>query len=421
MPAAYPQFIPQPFANGASGAFRNTIPNTTAVVGRASFNLGFPPITMQTVISGGKPPLGQDMNGVLYMLSSHSVYQQTGQPYRWSADVVGALAPGGYAVGTLLGSTDGSTLWYNIVNNNVTNPDAGGAGWVAMYAYGTQAIAGLSGGVRNLTAAEAARSVLILTGALVGNVQIIVPNQVRRWLIINNTSGAFSTTVKTAAGTGVIVPQGGFNGPVEVWSDATNVYNVVAPVNLPIDQAATPLTIAQRTSAGYLFAVYFNQSSPVENLGVANVFFDIGDGYHRKISFGNFLAQAFVNAALTGAPTAPTAALGSNDARIANTAYVRNQTLGNAQSWTQYAGTGLRFANVPYANDTGRPIQVAFSVNLPPGTQAFFNVDGVDTNSNSAGGSATEELSSCVTIPPGSVYTLGIIGGAFISNWAELR
>ena len=81
MPAPTPPVIPQAFANNAAPGFRNTIPNTTLRTQLASFNLCFPPLTMQPVISGGKPPLGQVVNGILYMVSSHKVYQQSGEPY----------------------------------------------------------------------------------------------------------------------------------------------------------------------------------------------------------------------------------------------------------------------------------------------------------------------------------------------------
>lgn len=324
MPAPYPQTLPQAFAQNAAAPDRNTIPNLPVTTQRASFNLGFPPLTMAPVASGGKPMLGPDMNGILYMLSTHEYYQQSGMLYLWNADVVVSI--GGYAIGTLLGSADGLTVWRNTVAGNINDPDVvttADNGWVALFSYGNASISGLAGGVRVLTLTEAAKSVLVLTGALAVNQQIVLPTQLRRWLIVNACTGAFSLTVKTAAGTGVAVPQGGFAAPVEVYGDGTNIYNVVAPVNLPIDQAATPLTIVQRTNAGYVFATYFNQSSGLENAAMSAVFFEqAGDGYLRKMSPANFTAQIFANAALTGAPTAPTPPAGNSSTRIATTAFV---------------------------------------------------------------------------------------------------
>ncbi len=72
-----------------------------------------------------------------------------------------------------------------------------------------------------LTAVEAGNGIIELTGALTGNRDVIVPSSpTRPWIIRNATTGAFSVTVKTAAGTGVMVAQG---TNAEVFCDGTNV------------------------------------------------------------------------------------------------------------------------------------------------------------------------------------------------------
>lgn len=441
MPAPTPQFIPQAFANNADPSFRNIVPNTTVTPGVASFNLGFPPLTMQPVVSGGKPPLGQDVNGVLYMLSTHTVYQQTGQPYRFNAQV--AAAVGGYAVGTLLGSTDGVTLWFNILADNTSDPDAGGAGWTALYSYGISTIGGLTGGVRTLTQSESARGVIVLSGALVANLQVVLPAQIRRWLIVNTTTGAFSVTARTPTQVGgVAIPQGGFNAPVEVWCDSNNIYNAVAPVNLPIDQDPTPLTIAQRTNNGYLYATYFNQNSPLENPVLSAVFADNGDGFHRRVSLANFQAQLPISnftgqvtnaqvpvgavnqyrgtilndSALTGTATAPTPAVGTNNAQVATTAFVAATAIGVAQNW---ASPGRAF-NTTYTNGSGRPIQISISADVNPGSTISLIVGGVTIATNPNGGSATEDFTAFAIIPPGATYRLNLTAGGALRTWAEL-
>lgn len=294
MGAPQPQFIPEAFANDADPQFRNTIPATTPLTQRASFSLGFPPNVMQAVISGGKPMLGPDMNGILYMMSSHNVYQQSGQPYRWNADVAAAIA--GYAAGTVLGSTDTVTLWFNTVEGNSTDPDSGSAaGWIPMFSYGIGTLPASTGGILTLTAAQASKSVLVISGALSANLQVVLPNSTRRWLIVNMTTGGFTTTVKTAAGTGVVVAQGGFSAPVEVYGDGTNIYNVVAPLTIPTDVGPSANTYVLRSNIGAVFATYFNQSSPQENFTIQSVYADAGDGYHRKITKANFASQFPLN------------------------------------------------------------------------------------------------------------------------------
>lgn len=115
-----------------------------------------------------------------------------------------------------------------------------------------------------LTAVQAGAGILVFTGALTGNISVIVPNTSAKWEISNQTTGAFTLTVKTAAGTGILVAQG---KNTMLWCDGTNVLD--AKTDFP---------------------------SP----------------------------------ALTGNPTAPTAASGDSSTSIANTGFVFNATDGMA-------------------------------------------------------------------------------------------
>jgi len=78
-----------------------------------------------------------------------------------------------------------------------------------------------------LTATEAANQFIELTGALTANINVTVPAAARLFMIYNATSGAYTLTVKTAAGTGVAVPQG---SRVVLECDGTNVVNPVTCV-----------------------------------------------------------------------------------------------------------------------------------------------------------------------------------------------
>lgn len=71
-----------------------------------------------------------------------------------------------------------------------------------------------------LTAAQYGCRVIVLTGAITANINVIFPTQNDEWTVFNNTSGAFSITCKTAAGTGVVVTQGFRRG---IYCDATNI------------------------------------------------------------------------------------------------------------------------------------------------------------------------------------------------------
>lgn len=59
-----------------------------------------------------------------------------------------------------------------------------------------------------LTAGEAAHHSIYLTGTLTASINVVVPAKQRNYRIFNNTTGAYTITVKTAAGAGVGVVQG---------------------------------------------------------------------------------------------------------------------------------------------------------------------------------------------------------------------
>lgn len=347
MGAPKPPLIPEPFAQNAAD-ITNPIPQTTGVSGAASYDQGFPAVTMQPVAAGGKPPLGQDFNGILFALSSHDYYVQAGQLFQFDVDVRDAI--GGYALGTILGSVDGKTIWVSVVASNMSDPDTTVAfGWVAAFHNGYTTKGALTGGTISITPQEAAAPVIILNGTLTSNLTVLIPELLRSWLIVNNTTGLFTTTVRAlGGGTGVAVPQGGFSNPLGVYSNGTNFYPTVAPLGVPISQAADPLTLVQRTNAGIVFANLFNSTAVVANPTIANVITDSGNGFFQKNTLANFEAQMELgniggavistqvpeiavtqyaaaildNAALTGVPTAPTAAVGTSNAQVASTGFV---------------------------------------------------------------------------------------------------
>lgn len=71
-----------------------------------------------------------------------------------------------------------------------------------------------------LSAAQARCDIINITGALTGDCNLIVPDGPQMWTVTNNTSGAHTLTVKTAAGTGVAITQG---KAAAVLADGTNV------------------------------------------------------------------------------------------------------------------------------------------------------------------------------------------------------
>lgn len=73
----------------------------------------------------------------------------------------------------------------------------------------------------SLTTVEAGNGIFLFTGVITANIAVIVPAASKYWVVANRTTGNFSVTVKTAAGTGVVIPQG---LAVVVYCDGTNVF-----------------------------------------------------------------------------------------------------------------------------------------------------------------------------------------------------
>lgn len=82
MPSYPTQFFSSPFA--ASGD-KTIIGATPVAQGRASLPLGFPPVTAMPIKQGGIAPQREDFNGILYMLSAFSWWQQSGGMWKYNS------------------------------------------------------------------------------------------------------------------------------------------------------------------------------------------------------------------------------------------------------------------------------------------------------------------------------------------------
>lgn len=124
-----PKLLSIPFANNAGASTKNEIPDSpgpTLAPQQATWEEGFPIITMQPPTIGGIPPQGGDFNGVLNALSEHTVYQNAGGMYKFSAELAASI--GGYSKGAILISDDGETLYRSRVDGNSVNPNVSGVG-----------------------------------------------------------------------------------------------------------------------------------------------------------------------------------------------------------------------------------------------------------------------------------------------------
>lgn len=113
------------------------------------------------------------------------------------------------------------------------HPDTWGDNLNATVALIAQAVAGrasiaTTGGTTTLTDTQYATNqdrmaALDFSGVLASNAIIIVPARTKSWIVRNQCSGAFTLTIKTSAGSGVVIAQGQV---ATVWCDGTNVTTV---------------------------------------------------------------------------------------------------------------------------------------------------------------------------------------------------
>lgn len=111
-----------------------------------------------------------------------------------------------------------------------------GFGQSALFAFDYTVIDVAGTGNYTLTGTELNRIVYKFTGLLTGNRNVIVPATVQQYWVDNNTTGAYSFTVKTAAGSGQTIASG---QRAIFYCDGTNV------IDADTSTVSTPFSISQ--------------------------------------------------------------------------------------------------------------------------------------------------------------------------------
>ncbi len=93
----------------------------------ATYRVGFPPITMQSIRLGGKPPKGMDFNGVLFDITENISFLCKGGRYQYSAGLSTLI--GGYPEGSNLLLDDNITEVVSEIASNQNNPNTNMTGW----------------------------------------------------------------------------------------------------------------------------------------------------------------------------------------------------------------------------------------------------------------------------------------------------
>lgn len=261
-----PSRIIKPFGlNGLKNAIPVDSSTTTDNNGVATFDKGFPPVTMQPLSAGGIPPSGKDMNGVIYSVTLQQQWQNAGAGYTFNQDFSDAV--GGYPKGSVVSNSTLNGQWISLNEANTTQPEsATGAttGWVPVNNYGITSIT-LAGTSVVMSSIQAAKDRIILTGTLTANLNLIFPAWIKSWVVQNNCTGNFSVTCKTATGSGVIVIPGlvsrlfcdGANITDETASTSTDLVGMTASFAMntpPVGWLAADGSAVSRNIYARLFA-----------------------------------------------------------------------------------------------------------------------------------------------------------------------
>ncbi len=235
------------------------------------------------------------------------------------------------------------------------------------------------------------------SGVLTANMQIIVPNTIQQYWVRNTTTGSYTLTVKTAAGTGVAVVQ---NGAAILYCDGTNV------VEADTNNLSTPIAIAQggtgATTAG----------TALINLGGTS----LGIGIFTAVNAA--VARASIGAAASGANSditslsglttpisVPQGGTGRSDTPTNGQVLIGNGT--NYSLTTLTAGAGISIANGSGTiTISGIGVTVYPPAGIPTSTGsawgASYGVTGIGTNVVLADGPGLTGIPTAPTAAPGT-------------------
>lgn len=129
-----PGKLPKPFGANAGGDYIRAIPVNSQIGitdGAASLTDGFVPLNFVPIASGGVPPFGADMNGILFEITGWTRWAAAGGPIYFDGTFAALI--GGYPKGAVVqSSTTPGVMFVSTAENNSTNPESGGANWISL-------------------------------------------------------------------------------------------------------------------------------------------------------------------------------------------------------------------------------------------------------------------------------------------------
>lgn len=361
---------------GINGQREPLLATTPAGDNTASYDQGFPPITMILKSAGGLPPKGQDMNQILFELSSLARWFSSGAFNSFDASFANAI--GGYPSGSVVISNDGSKLYVNTLDSNTSNPNASGAGWIDFVGY-----LGLT-----YYADKKSLSIQEFDGPVSSKDSVTA-----------TSSDGVTRKVSLNASTGlqIVIYDGG------TYKGAINIPAKDGTMALVSDLANFA---DKKTSDSQVFtAPVVSNDGIVAQSGASKVILSAQNGL-RLVTYQNNQYAGGVE-------------IPKRDGVIALTA----DLFGVSQTWQNVKGS--RSAGVTYTNSTGRPIAVSIAGIMAlnqTGVQLSLAVGGVEASSFAVTQAAFDIRGNVFAIvPPGATYNLTANNVTSILTWSELR
>jgi len=200
---------------------------------------------MQPASSGGINPYGQDFNGLGNVLTAVQQWQSAGGLFPYDATFSSAI--GGYPKGAFLLKAGAIGMWQSTVDNNTTNPDTGGAGWISVGI--ASGIAGQQAGAKAQvttpgTSVTYTADELIVESSL-GGLRYCLPSFSKTLNVSTTGAGGMDTGSAPASGyVGIYAiynPATGANALLGVSNTTAKLPTIYGGANMPSGYAASAL------------------------------------------------------------------------------------------------------------------------------------------------------------------------------------
>jgi hypothetical protein len=186
------------------------------------------------------------------------------------------VTPSGTATIDGLATKDYQPTESSVIISDGTDYYTLGFGQASVFVFDYTVIDVAGSGNYTLTGSELNRIVYKFTGLLTGDRDVIVPDTVQQYWIDNSTTGAYLLTVRTSAGTGILVEQGSRGIYYCDGSDVVDADTTTASYPISVAQGGTGATTAGGalinlggTAVGTSLFTAADQAAAWSTLGVA--------------------------------------------------------------------------------------------------------------------------------------------------------